>query len=195
MTDNKTSNLARRRLLRAIGAGGGIIAASGNLPSAWSRPVVDAVLLPGHAQSTGVYFAMLQPPLPSDAHDGPGGIWNTIVSPAYAAEMGDFSFVEAEYYLCVTPNGNSAFMDLVILNLIGPNAGVRFAGAVPIGGGTVGLNLIAFGQACYEPKIMVQAELYSLAVGALFVGDAGFQVKFDLPMTACNLPGLGTCPM
>lgn len=44
---------ARRRLLKALGGAGGAFAAGKSLPETWSRPVVDAVLLPAHAQATG----------------------------------------------------------------------------------------------------------------------------------------------
>ena len=44
-----TTNSARRRLLQAL-AGGSVITTS--LPDTWSRPVVDSVLLPAHAQTT-----------------------------------------------------------------------------------------------------------------------------------------------
>lgn len=46
-------NKARRRLLKGIVAGGGTIAAGASLPERWTRPVVEAVSLPAHAQTTG----------------------------------------------------------------------------------------------------------------------------------------------
>src|SRR5690606_15413149 len=46
-------NKARRRLLKGIAAGGGTIAAGASLPERWTRPVVEAVSLPAHAQTTG----------------------------------------------------------------------------------------------------------------------------------------------
>jgi hypothetical protein len=42
--------LSRRHLLKAIAATGGAVAASSLLPSEWVKPVVDAGLLPAHAQ-------------------------------------------------------------------------------------------------------------------------------------------------
>lgn len=44
---------ARRRLLKALGGAGGAFAAGRSLPEHWTRPAVDAVLLPAHAQATG----------------------------------------------------------------------------------------------------------------------------------------------
>ena len=51
MTDKK-SNESRRKLLKSIAAGSGAIVAGKSLPEKWSRPVVDSVLLPAHAQTS-----------------------------------------------------------------------------------------------------------------------------------------------
>ncbi len=49
----KTSPTANRRLLlKALGAGGGAVVAHRTLPTDWTRPVVESVLLPAHAQTT-----------------------------------------------------------------------------------------------------------------------------------------------
>lgn len=50
--DNKSGN-SRRRLLKGIAVGGGAIAGLKALPEQWSRPVVNSVLLPVHAQTSG----------------------------------------------------------------------------------------------------------------------------------------------
>jgi len=42
----------RRKLLKSIAAGSGAVIAGKNLPESWTRPVVDAVLLPAHAQTS-----------------------------------------------------------------------------------------------------------------------------------------------
>jgi len=51
MTDNKSSE-SRRKLLKSIAAGSGAIVAGKSLPESWSRPVVDSVILPAHAQTS-----------------------------------------------------------------------------------------------------------------------------------------------
>jgi hypothetical protein len=51
MSDEK-SNESRRKLLKSIAAGSGAIVAGNNLPESWSRPVVDGVMLPVHAQTS-----------------------------------------------------------------------------------------------------------------------------------------------
>ena len=51
MTDKKSSE-SRRNLLKSIAAGSGVIVAGKSLPESWSRPVVDSVMLPAHAQTS-----------------------------------------------------------------------------------------------------------------------------------------------
>ena len=51
MTDKKSSE-SRRKLLKSIAAGSGVIVAGKSLPESWSRPVVDSVLLPAHAETS-----------------------------------------------------------------------------------------------------------------------------------------------
>lgn len=46
------SDSSRRKLLKSIAAGSGAIVAGKNLPESWSRPVVDSVMLPAHAQTS-----------------------------------------------------------------------------------------------------------------------------------------------
>jgi len=48
------SNSSRRKLLKSIAAGSGAIVAGKSLPESWSRPVVDSVILPAHAQTSGL---------------------------------------------------------------------------------------------------------------------------------------------
>ena len=51
---------SRRNLLRALSVGG--VVGATQLPASWSKPVVDAVVLPAHAQTTGGYARVLQFP-------------------------------------------------------------------------------------------------------------------------------------
>jgi hypothetical protein len=46
----------RRRKLIKVLASGSVIAAAGDLPRHWSKPVVDSVMLPVHAQTSGDTF-------------------------------------------------------------------------------------------------------------------------------------------
>jgi hypothetical protein len=44
---------SRRRLIKTLTGTGGLILGAKALPEQWTKPVVDAVLLPAHAQATG----------------------------------------------------------------------------------------------------------------------------------------------
>lgn len=46
-------SLGRRELLKILAAAGGAATLSGGLPGRWVRPVVEAGLLPAHAQTSG----------------------------------------------------------------------------------------------------------------------------------------------
>lgn len=53
MTEEKSNkHTARRRLLKSVVAGGGVLATGKLLPENWARPVVESVLLPAHAQTS-----------------------------------------------------------------------------------------------------------------------------------------------
>ncbi len=54
MTDKKNMTAENRRnLLKTIAAGSGAIITGKALPDSWARPVIDSVLLPAHAQTSG----------------------------------------------------------------------------------------------------------------------------------------------
>ena len=46
------SDKSRRKLLKSIAAGSGAVVAGKSLPENWTKPVVDSVLLPTHAQTS-----------------------------------------------------------------------------------------------------------------------------------------------
>jgi len=51
MSDKKLGD-SRRKLLKSIAAGSGAIVAGKSMPNSWSKPVVDSVVLPAHAETT-----------------------------------------------------------------------------------------------------------------------------------------------
>jgi hypothetical protein len=72
MKENQPEQISRRRLLKALAAAGGAIAAS-LLPGEWAKPVVEVGVLPAHAQVTGpaVYrIACASDPLDGDIYYG-----------------------------------------------------------------------------------------------------------------------------
>lgn len=52
MTDPTSEKEARRRIIKRLIAGGGITATAHLLPDKWSKPVIESVVLPAHAQSS-----------------------------------------------------------------------------------------------------------------------------------------------
>ena len=51
MSDKK-SNDSRRKLLKSIAVGSGAVVAGKSIPESWSKPVIDSVMLPAHAETT-----------------------------------------------------------------------------------------------------------------------------------------------
>lgn len=49
---SNTKETARRRILKRLVAGGGIVATGRIMPDDWHKPVVESVILPAHAQTT-----------------------------------------------------------------------------------------------------------------------------------------------
>ncbi len=49
------NNVSRRKLIAALSVGGVVTASK--IPATWSRPVIDAVALPAHAQTTGAVLS------------------------------------------------------------------------------------------------------------------------------------------
>ena len=43
----------RRRLLKALAVGGGAVVVGNSLPASWTKPVIESVVLPAHAQASG----------------------------------------------------------------------------------------------------------------------------------------------
>ncbi len=50
---NKKSNDSRRKLLKSIAVGSGAVVAGKSLPESWTKPVIDTVMLPAHAETSG----------------------------------------------------------------------------------------------------------------------------------------------
>lgn len=65
------SDESRRKLIKSIAAGSGAIVAGKNLPESWTKPVVDSVMLPAHAQTSQlVEFTYQSTLVDNDTCDG-----------------------------------------------------------------------------------------------------------------------------
>lgn len=121
MTDTKSSE-SRRKLLKSIAAGSGAIVAGKSLPESWSRPVVDSVMLPAHAQTSAQIYA-------STAAENWG--WCVTIMGTVADVVG----IDGGY--SISPGGTPKF---------------RFAGQIPTSGiGTNAIQLVAQGSNCIPP--------------------------------------------
>ncbi|MDA9981506.1 twin-arginine translocation signal domain-containing protein [Gammaproteobacteria bacterium] len=48
MSKKQTTD-ARRRLIKSLAAGGGVLTTGAMVPNTWVKPVVDSVIMPAHA--------------------------------------------------------------------------------------------------------------------------------------------------
>lgn len=182
-TKNQNS---RRRLLKAAAGVGGLYSAGKMLPETWTRPVVDTVTLPAHAQTSGPFYDVFFIPTIASGNSRPGGILDLIVPAAYAQNT-------VEIHLCLEPAGDMARVDLVAPNESPDGGGVHLSAMAPIGGEPVLFSVEAKGNDCPEPEgldTLVQVD--SLAKGTVFSGEEEF-FPFDLTQQACNLPDLASC--
>lgn len=142
---------ARRQLLKALAGAGGVFAAGKSLPEKWMRPVVDAVLLPAHAQATGLnqtYYGTVQPNAPGPAPAGK--LLDFLISPANAG----FSKVDgAQAIICIQVNGNS-FTAQALLGFYDVSTG--FDCQLLNGGGTVGGAAANLGTISGFSNVMLQ---------------------------------------
>lgn len=138
------SDTSRRKLLKSLAAGSGAIVAGKSLPESWSRPVVDSVMLPAHAETspssgpfaggvtqnggmleTGSLLAKVTDSLITDANAG--------IRPACN--------FDATFYVCVEPSADLQSAKVTAYEDYGPN-GVRNAvsytwASVPVGGSSM----------------------------------------------------------
>jgi len=66
------SNRSRRNTLKKLLAGSGVIIASQSTPEKWTKPIVDSVMLPAHAQTSQILGTISANWILGD--DAPGGL-------------------------------------------------------------------------------------------------------------------------
>ena len=88
MSDINSSE-SRRKLLKSIAAGTGAVVAGKSLPEIWTKPVVDSVLLPAHAQTSQVLAGFYSASGLAQLDDG---LLETLIPSAHAAFPSDYCF-------------------------------------------------------------------------------------------------------
>ncbi len=53
----KNVGKSRRKVLKSIAAGSGVVLAAKSLPEKWTKPVVNSVMLPAHAQTSQLTYS------------------------------------------------------------------------------------------------------------------------------------------
>jgi len=194
------SDKSRRKLLKSIAAGSGAIVAGKSLPESWSRPVVDSVMLPAHAQTSLI-----------NTHTGQTQQLVQLDTDSMFAEVLDSLVPEAEaqvpapttvtYYHCITPNTDRTAADIVIVvNWDEPNGCTHNAkyhlDTVPIvAPADPGQIMIADWYSCQNGNngFVKLTSLTGNAVGTYTCGCGGLTSNFDLPIAECNLPSTQVC--
>lgn len=109
---------ARRKILRSLVLTGGVGAGSALIPTSWTRPVVEAVTLPAHAQTTGPQFVGSGPATDlTDLDDGSSfesfveSVREMVLDDAHAGE--DKIKLPIPFGFCIT---------ITVVNLSDPNS-------------------------------------------------------------------------
>jgi len=187
------SRARRRRLLKLLGTGGGLASAVTVIPQRWSRPVVDSVMLPVHAQSSGVYYDMsdglVWAPQRPGLFERLAGMFPT----AHAGEFTDFA-LDTPIHICVKPNSGDFILDVLLENIFDTGSQL-LSNSLQTNSVFTWLDFKLAGADCPVKAVPVEARLDSVnskAFGALRCFE-DITVNFELPMQPCDFPSLGYC--
>jgi hypothetical protein len=90
----KMSDKSRRKLLKSLAAGSGAIVAGKSLPENWTKPVVDSVMLPAHAQTSAPLLVLPSRYVTPGTYEGrvPEGVTSLTVAMSAGGGGGGGSF-------------------------------------------------------------------------------------------------------
>lgn len=192
------SNQNRRKLLKSIAAGTGAVVAGKSLPENWTKPVVDSVILPTHAQTSMRLFAgdgIVQASI-SDGSLGLASLASGLINAAHAGvEPG-----QARGTFCATEMGDS-----IEIKFQNNQDTVLRMGTVPVSGeGTI--SSVAFspdydcgadpGDPDWDMACTIDAITDDYIDISLDHYEDGWRTYRVSRATACNLPALtgeGSC--
>ena len=159
--NNDKSNESRRKLLKTIAAGSGAIVAGKSLPGSWSKPVVDSVILPAHAQTS--------PAPPAPPVSGLTGIF--ITTEQITADSGGSS-VDLAIAVCSDIVNNVAAVTGVVGSVQVNEVGIAVPGTTTVSstGVTATIGLISVSGTAPNRQLTVSVEL----TGDLTFGPQNF---------------------
>lgn len=191
---------ARRRLLQALSAGGGLASAATVVPNQWRRPLIDAVLLPAHAQVSGGWYGVVMVDRFGEAQNpARNGLFARMAGKIVPqARAGTLTPTEFPYHICVAPDGDQYWIDVVAEDYINGEAGIQFAASATADNIYRDLDIVDSGDNCGKVAVIIHdirlSSVNENADGDIRIGGRGGQViPFSIPMQPCNLPGLGRC--
>ena len=181
MTDKKSSE-SRRKLLKSIAAGSGAVIAGKNLPENWARPVVDSVMLPAHAQTSGTRTFFLFSEVPFVAFNNE--LYGTTPEELIArSEQGPLSWF-------VKPAEAQGANNAICLTIDGSTYQVKYQDGTDFytGSGAVGGPLKQLDSTCIDAsyhEFTVNSVVGSVANVSLIVGK-GEPVVIPVPEDSCG---------
>lgn len=196
------SRQERRRSLKQILAGGGVAGAAFMVPGQWAKPVVERVMLPAHAQTTGALFAggttLIAFADPADGSDEiprladeDHHLIDHLLSAAHAGGEGPVKIDDIEVDVCVEDLGNGRARVTIIAYVEDLCDVSAFRGEVAIGEGLQGIPLIY--QSCgLDDRVRV-------SVAEIAGGRAKGSIRLSLDdgvgsQTGSYNIGTGNCP-
>ena len=105
--DTSVENPGRRELLKALAAGGGAIATSILLPGQWVKPVIEAGLLPAHAQASSMPPIVYSISCTAEPEDNNENFINNITATVSATNNASVNNIEVQYIAETIPAGGT----------------------------------------------------------------------------------------
>jgi len=139
MSDSNTNMQARRRLLKGIAVGSGAVVAGKALPEGWTRPIVDSVTLPAHAQTSGVFAGTTRGLSLLGDDTLLAGLAGTLVPEANAGTP-SISSIDVSYCIVPNPARTQATVTLIVTQYLASGCNTNAMATVenvPVGGAPV----------------------------------------------------------